>query len=119
VVSGSLRTDEQFCRDLGVAQTSLKEGKYLALPLGQQANLTWARSGCHAKTAEQCSRRRGIAMRTQLLQTIKRPARFDHREGLAASTHVFASFVMPTGQLPMPIRAHLVMGRRPWGVVPQ
>jgi len=33
---------------------------------------------------------------------------------LAASTHVFASFVMPTGELPMTIRAHLVMGRKPW-----
>lgn len=38
---------------------------------------------------------------------------------LAESTHVFANFVRPTGELPMPIRAHLVMGRRPWGAVPQ
>jgi len=33
---------------------------------------------------------------------------------LAAPSHVFASFVMPTGELPMTIRAHLVMGRKPW-----
>lgn len=31
---------------------------------------------------------------------------------LAKSTEVFARFLTPTGELPMPIRAHLVMGRK-------
>src|SRR5207342_3578281 len=52
VVSRSPRTDEQLIRNLGVRQPTLQQCKDLALPLREQANLTWPRPRGDAKAAE-------------------------------------------------------------------